>query len=250
MLPVEPRPVVIGTMGLPSVEGADALGFLPKMLAALNLAGVNSELPAAPSAVRNERRFQPSFKPMRSFPSMLSANLLLGGRCGRSAHIHAADDFNQRIARNPFQSHAGTGRSFAGGEIGSVDLVQRVVLRLVRIEPGLAGRHGNSVSERQTKKNLEMDDAVHVAACTLDRFLERVHGPSNVFFERIRHQDVILLRIAVIGTRAGEVIDTIMCMAAARTARRISARCAGGHGCAGSRSLLLTEDFQGACYQS
>src|SRR5271165_5594654 len=62
MLPVEPRPLGMGTMRLPSIEGADGLVFFPKMPAALNLRGASSELLAAPSAARNERRFQPNFR--------------------------------------------------------------------------------------------------------------------------------------------------------------------------------------------
>src|SRR5580692_9108004 len=82
MLPVDPRPVVIGTMGLPSTEGADGLGFFPKTLAALNLAGANIELLAAPSAARNERRFQLNFKPMRTSPSMPLAIYLSADAAG------------------------------------------------------------------------------------------------------------------------------------------------------------------------
>ena len=48
MSPVEPRPVVMGTMGLPSTVGVDALGFLPKMLAALSLAGAEQATAGGP----------------------------------------------------------------------------------------------------------------------------------------------------------------------------------------------------------
>src|ERR1700742_4042889 len=66
MSPLEPRPVVMGTMGLPSTEDAEALGFLPKRPVALNFAGASRLLLAAPSADRNDRRFQPNFRFMRS----------------------------------------------------------------------------------------------------------------------------------------------------------------------------------------
>src|SRR5579863_1890094 len=67
MSPVEPRPVVIGTMGLPSTDGAGDFGFLPNIPAALNFAGMRKLLVAAPSAARNERRFQPNFQFIRRF---------------------------------------------------------------------------------------------------------------------------------------------------------------------------------------
>src|SRR5580693_1946305 len=82
MSPVEPRPVVMGTMGLPSLGAADGLGFLPKMPAALNLAGANSELLAAPSAARNERRFQLNFKFMLTSLQRLRQNYLSGEGVG------------------------------------------------------------------------------------------------------------------------------------------------------------------------
>ena len=78
MSPVEPRPVVMGTIGLPSIEGMDGLGFLPKLPAAFNLAGANRLPLTAPSAARNERRFQPNFKFMRSFLVRSFANLFIG----------------------------------------------------------------------------------------------------------------------------------------------------------------------------
>src|SRR5271170_366863 len=187
MSPVEPRPVVMGTMGSPSTMALDTLGFLPKMPAAFNFAGANRLPPTAPSAARNERRFQPNFKFMRSILPTSFAKSSIRKRGGRSDDHCAAYDFNQRIARNPFQSHAGAGRGFAWGEIVSVDLVQSVVLRFMGIEPCLAGGHRDTVGERQTQKDPEMDDAVHGAACTLDRFLERVHGAGDVLFERIRY---------------------------------------------------------------
>src|ERR1700722_9314003 len=260
MSPVEPRPVVMGTMGLPSREGAEGLSFLPKPPAAINLPGAKRVLLTAPSAARNERRFQSNFKFMCCFPLQVFRQLFIGGRSDDQC---AADDFKQRIARNPFQSHAGTGGSFAWGKIRPVNFVQRVVLRFMRIEPCLAGGHGDTVGERQTEKDLDMEDAVHGAAGTLDRFLEGVHGAGDVLFERVRDEDVVLLGIAIIGTRAGEIVDSIVCMvAAAGTTRRISARCAGGCACRrewasnwGLRrgsllSRLLREEFRRAGYES
>src|SRR5581483_2158207 len=76
MSPVEPRPVVMGTMGLPSTEGINGLCFLPKMTAAFNSAGAHKPPVAAPSVARNERRFQPNFKFMRSFPFQRCENYL------------------------------------------------------------------------------------------------------------------------------------------------------------------------------
>ena len=73
MSPVEPRPVVMGTIGLPSTGGMEGLSFLPKMPAALNSAGANRPPQTAPSAARNERRFQPNFRFMRSALSTVLA---------------------------------------------------------------------------------------------------------------------------------------------------------------------------------
>src|SRR5580704_1402919 len=97
-----------------------------------------------------------------------------------------------------------------------------------------------------------MDDAVHRAACTLDRLLERVHSASDVFFEGVRYEDVIFLGIAVIGTCAGEVVDPIVCVITAG-ARPISARsahrCLSRRRCAG-RWSLLSKEFRRAGYES
>src|SRR5260370_27747052 len=64
---VEPSPLVMGAMGLPSTEGTDGLAFFA---AARSSAGANRLPLTAPSADRNERRFQPDFKFMRSSLSM------------------------------------------------------------------------------------------------------------------------------------------------------------------------------------
>src|SRR5258708_22164686 len=62
MSPVEPRPFVIGTMGLPSTEGNADLIFLLNIPSALSLAGANKLPAAAPRVDKKERRFQPDFK--------------------------------------------------------------------------------------------------------------------------------------------------------------------------------------------
>src|SRR5580658_6551769 len=61
MFPVEPRPVVMGTIEAPSRESvADALRFFPNLPAAFSPEGANKLL-AAPIAARNERRVHPNF---------------------------------------------------------------------------------------------------------------------------------------------------------------------------------------------
>src|ERR1700733_1119004 len=137
MFPVEPRPVIIATIEAPSRDSVAAgLRFFPKMPAAFSPEGANKLL-AAPIAARNERRLQPNFiaNPLSTDP----AHLLVRSRSGRIHNSCTADDLNQGIPRNPFDRHASAGGSLAGGKIGSVDLVQRVVLRLVGIKPGFAG---------------------------------------------------------------------------------------------------------------
>src|SRR5882757_6365407 len=69
MSPVDPSPLVMGTMGLPSTEGIDALDFLAKTPAAFSF-GANRLPLTAPRADRNERRFQPDFRFMCSSLSM------------------------------------------------------------------------------------------------------------------------------------------------------------------------------------
>src|SRR5207244_5580328 len=83
MSPVEPSPVLIGRMGLPSIARADGLGFLPKN-AALSSEGANMPPVSVPSAARNERRFQPnfSFMPIRPFPVAANNYLSAGGAGG------------------------------------------------------------------------------------------------------------------------------------------------------------------------
>src|SRR6266702_7187701 len=122
MSPVEPSPLVIGTMALPSTEGMDGLAVFP---AARSPAGANRLPLTAPSADRKERRFQADFKFMRDSLSMPCTELLAGWRCGWDRRVDdksAADDFNQRITGNPFESHAGAGRSLPRAEVGPIDL--------------------------------------------------------------------------------------------------------------------------------
>src|SRR5215469_2507441 len=63
-------------MGLPSRAGADGLCFLPKVEVALHSGGANKPPPRAPSAARNERRFQPNFRFMPSFLPRFLLNYL------------------------------------------------------------------------------------------------------------------------------------------------------------------------------
>src|SRR5579863_2153763 len=112
MFPVDPRPVVIGTIGAPSRDAVAAgLLFFPNMPAAFSPEGANKLL-AAPIAARNERRLQANF-----IANLLSADpalLLVPSRSGRIHNSCAAHDLNQGIPRNPFQRHASAGRSLAG----------------------------------------------------------------------------------------------------------------------------------------
>ena len=99
-----------------------------------------------------------------------------------------------------------------------------------------------------------MNDAVHGTARVLNRLLERVHCASDVLFERISHQNVIVLGIAVIGTRPRKVVDPVVCVAlgagamgsifARRTRGRV-ARCR----CARGRSLF-GEKLRSAGYRA
>src|SRR5580658_5504157 len=73
MSPVEPSPLVIGTIGLPSTDGGAVLSFLSFLGAASNSAGANRPPLMAPSADKKERRLQADFKfmgyssPLRPF---------------------------------------------------------------------------------------------------------------------------------------------------------------------------------------
>jgi hypothetical protein len=67
--PVEPSPLVIGTMGLPSIEGsADSFVFFSANISE----GAKRLLPSVPSADKNERRFHFDFKIIRKPPLMIS----------------------------------------------------------------------------------------------------------------------------------------------------------------------------------
>jgi hypothetical protein len=74
----------------------------------------------------------------------------------------------------------------------------------------------------------------HRASCALNRFLKCIHCSGDVLFEWVRYENVIVLRVAVIGTSAREVIDSIVCVIAA--ARPISRRA--GRWCTRRRRLL------------
>jgi len=163
------------------------------------------------------------------------ARALPGGR-GRNDHC-ASNDLDQRIARNPLNSHASARRGFAWAEVSAVDFVQRVVLRFMGIEPGFARRHWDIVGVRKADKNLHMDDAVHGAACSLNGSLECIHRPGDVLLKWVRYENVIVSGVAVIGTGAGEVIDAILCVVVARP---ISSRA--GCWCARLRRLLSEEN--------
>src|SRR5580700_1489062 len=86
----------MGTMGLPSIPGTGCLCFLPQRLAAFEAAGANKPPVTAPSTERNERRLHLNF----------TSSFLSTWRRGRIDDHRATYDFNQRIARNPFHSHA------------------------------------------------------------------------------------------------------------------------------------------------
>ncbi len=148
----------------------------------------------------------------------------------------ASNDFDQRIARNPLNRHAGAGWSFPRAEIRPVDFIQRIILRFMGIEPRFTCRHRDRIGVRKADKDLCVDDAVHRAAGALQRFLKRIHGSSYVLLEWVRDQNVIVLGVAVIGAGTREVIDSIVCVvAAARLAP-------GGRGrCRGSGWRLLSE---------
>ena len=69
-----------------------------------------------------------------------------------------------------------------------------------------------------------MDDAVHAAACALNRFLKSIHRADDVLLKWVRYENVIVFWIAVIRTSAGKVIDSVLCVVAA--ARAIPRRAA------------------------
>src|SRR5215472_1086726 len=72
MSPVEPRPLRMGTMALPSSSVFEGLCFLPKMPAAFSSAGATRPPVRAPSAARNERRFQAKCRFIAVLPSLRS----------------------------------------------------------------------------------------------------------------------------------------------------------------------------------
>src|ERR1700733_1464090 len=71
MSPVEPSPLVMGTMGLPSIGVAGNLGFLVNMPSAFNFTGASKPPLIDPRAAKNERRFQPDFRVTLRFLSTI-----------------------------------------------------------------------------------------------------------------------------------------------------------------------------------
>src|SRR6187402_333158 len=96
-----------------------------------------------------------------------------------------------------------------------------------------------------------MNNVVHSGSGALDRLLQRIHRPCNVLLERVRNEDVIFARIAVVRARSGEVVDAVMGMISATRATRTVSTWATGR-CSswnGSRNSLLCKEF-GAGYDS
>src|SRR6516225_7582483 len=90
------------------------------------------------------------------------------------------------------------------------------------IESRLASGRWYGLGERETEKHIQMDDAVHVAARTLDGPLECIHGPCDMLFEGVSYEDVIVLGITVIGACAGKVVDAVVRVASPGPANRTS----------------------------
>src|ERR1700730_664096 len=119
----------------------------------------------------------------------------------------------------------------------------------MRVEPRFPCRHRDAIGERETEKDLEIDDAVHGATCSLNRFLERIHCAGDVFFEGVGYENMILIGIAVIGTSSGEVIDPVVRMVAgARAARPVTARRGTRGRMTNRRRSLLSQKFRCANY--
>src|SRR5262245_16860293 len=109
MSPVDPRPEVIGKMGLPSRDLAEGLRFLPNKPAASSSRGATRPPVMAPRAARKDRRFQENFRFMGvSFRT--GEGLFLGGGAG---DLSGAHDLDERIPRNPLHRHAGPRRRLA-----------------------------------------------------------------------------------------------------------------------------------------
>src|SRR5215470_4561909 len=67
MSPLEPRPILMGTIGLPSSLELPVLCFCPQPAEAPSSLGANRPPVAAATAVRKERRFRLSLRLMRAF---------------------------------------------------------------------------------------------------------------------------------------------------------------------------------------
>ena len=107
------------------------------------------------------------------------------------------------------------------------------------VEARFSCRHRDAIGERKTEKDLEIDDAVHGAARSLDRFLKRIHRAGDVFLEGVGYENVVILGIAVIGTGSGEVVDTVVRMIAGARAPGAGAPTEGGACCAKSLGELI-----------
>src|SRR5581483_8517367 len=83
-------------------------------------------------------------------------------------------------------------------------------LRFMGIETSLARRHRSIFGKWKAQKNLQMDDAVHCAPGALQGSLRRIHGSGNVLLKRVRHENMVVPRIAVVGPGSGEVVDSVM----------------------------------------
>src|ERR1700678_1564998 len=147
----------MGTMGSPSTESIDGLDFLAKMPHSTPPERTDHRAWRPAQRQRNggsSQTLSSTHFPLNTLAKHVSAS------AGRIKDGCATHNLNQRIAGDPFERHAGPGRSFAGRKIRSVDFVQRVVLRFMGVAPCLARRHGNAVSQRETEKDLEVDDAI------------------------------------------------------------------------------------------
>src|SRR6478735_8170331 len=96
------------------------------------------------------------------------------------------------------------------------------------------GIHSRAMQARdgalQGEKDREMDDAVHGATGPLHGLFERIHGTGDMLFEGIGYEHVIVFGIAVVGTRARKVEDSINGVIAAATGRFSTRGCAAGLG--------------------
>jgi hypothetical protein len=116
------------------------------------------------------------------------------------------------------------------------------------VEPSFAGRHRDAIGKRQAEEDLEVENAIHCAACTLERLLKSVHRPGDMFLKGIGNDNMIVIRIAVIGARTEEVVDPVVSVIVDTSGRTARGR-AGRFGCLGRRNLL-GKKFRRARYDS